>query len=248
MPFTRLDEKVNVVHFVNMPHEPSRVEVKRDARTSAILDEAMRILEKEGLDGLTMGVLAKALGVVPAALYRYFPSKDALLSALQRRAITVVHERMREALVLIEQKTARLAPDAASLTKVLGVAVLYLDLPRSEPQTHFLLALLVGDPRPLLSPAEGRRTAPVLMALLSDVDSLFREAAETRALDAGDSFERTLAFWAVLQGTLALEKARRIAPNLPNPRRVAADAVTAMLTGWGATPRTLALARKKTLP
>lgn len=231
-----------------MHHEPSRVERKRDARTSAILGEAMRILEAEGLDALTLGRLAKSLDVVPAALYRYFPSKDALLSALQRRAITLVHERMREALALIEQKTARLAPDAASLTKVLGVAVLYLDLPRSEPQTHFLLAVLVGDPRPFLSPAEGRRTAPVLMALLSDVDALFREAAETRALDAGDSFERTLTFWAILQGTLALEKARRIAPNLPDPRKIAGDAVAAILIGWGANPRTLALARKKTLP
>lgn len=239
---------MNVVHFVNVPHKPSRVQVKRDARTSVILDEAMRILEKEGIDGLTMGVLARRLEVVPAALYRYFPSKDALLSAMQRRAITVVHERMREALMLIEHKTARMEGDAAALTKILGVAVLYLDLPRSEPQTHFLLAVLVGDPRPFLSPAEGKRTAPVLMTLLSDVDSFFREAAETRALDAGDSFERTLAFWAVLQGTLALHKARRIAPNLPDPRQIAGEAVSAMLLGWGAKPRTLALARKKTLP
>lgn len=227
--------------------QPGRVQAKRNARASAILDMAMRILEKEGLDALTMGVLAKALHVVPAALYRYFPSKDALLSALQRRAITTVHERMREALLLIEQKATKMTPDAASLTRILGIAVLYLDLPRSDPQTQFLLALLVGDPRQLLSPAEGKRTAPVLMTLLSDVDSLFREAAETRALDVGDSFERTLAFWAVLQGTLALEKARRIAPNLPNPRKVAGDAVAAMLIGWGAKPRTLALARKKTL-
>jgi AcrR family transcriptional regulator len=238
---------VNVVHFVYVPHKLGRVEQKRETRTAAILDQAMNVLEADGLDALTMGRLAASLDVVPTALYRYFPSKDALLSALQRRAIGLVHTRMREALALIAQRTKRMPPDAACLAKVLGVAVLYLDLPRSEPQTHFLLAVLVGDPRPLLSPAEGKRTAPVLLALLAEVEALFREAVDTRALDSGDSLERTLAFWAVLQGTLALEKARRIAKTLPDPSGVAMDAVAALLVAWGAARRTVALARKKTI-
>jgi AcrR family transcriptional regulator len=238
---------VNAIHFVNMVHKTGPVQRKRDARTSVILDEAMKILEVEGLDGLTLGRLAQSLGVVTTALYRYFPSKDAILAALQRRAVGLIHARVTDALVLIGQRTERMPPDAAILTKMLGVAVLYLDLPRTEPQTHYLLAILVGDPRPLLSPAEGKRTAPVLLALLADVEALFEEAVERRALAKGDSLERTLAFWALLQGTLALEKARRIAPSLPSPSRVATDAVAAMLVGWGADRRTVALARKKVL-
>jgi AcrR family transcriptional regulator len=227
-----------------MHHELSRVERKRDARTSAILDEAMRILTAEGLDALTLGRLARSLDVVPAALYRYFESKDALLAALQRRAVALIHTRMREALVRLEPRTRKLAPDAAILAKILGVAELYLSLPRTEPQTHFLVALLVGDPRPLLSDEEGKRTAPLLLALLGDVDALFREATDARALAKGDSFERTLAFWAVLQGTLALEKARRIAPALPPAKIVATDAVAAMLVGWGAESSALRRARR----
>ena len=111
---------------------------------------------------------------------------------------------------------------------------MYLSLPRTEPQTYFLVALLVGDPRPLLSKQEGKQTAPLLLALLADVDALFREANETGALDKGDSFERTVAFWAVLHGTLAVEKIRRIAPSVPSASDVAIEAISAMLSGWGA--------------
>jgi AcrR family transcriptional regulator len=226
-----------------MHHEPSRVERKRDARTSAILDEAMQILTAEGLDALTLGRLARSLDVVPAALYRYFDSKDAILSALQRRSIALIHERMRELHRSLDERAKRSAPDLLILTKLRGTADFYLALPKTEPETFFLVALLVGDPRPLLSMVEGARTAPLLLALLGDVDALFRAATGERALAKGDSFERTLAFWAVLQGTLALEKARRIAPALPSARTVAMAAIAAMFEGWGADP---ALVRRAT--
>ena len=217
-----------------MNHEPSRVERKRDARTSAILDEAMGILASEGLDALTLGRLARALDVVPAALYRYFDSKDALLAALQRRAVALIHERMREAHAALDERLERTTPDVAALAKLLGTAEFYLALPKTEPETFFLVALLVGDPRPLLSIEEGKRTAPLLLALLADVDALFRTAVDTLAIAKGESFERTLAFWAVLQGALALQKARRIAPALPSADDVAIGAIGSMLTGWGA--------------
>lgn len=223
---------------------PSRVERKRDARASAILDEAMAILAADGLDALTLGRIARSLDVVPAALYRYFDSKDALLAALQRRAVGVIHDRLRETLRAEDERTRRAAPDVAALAKLLAAARFYLDLPRTEPQTFFLVALLVGDPRPLLSDEEGRRTAPLLLGLLADVDALFRAAAETRALAKGESMERTLAFWAVLQGALSLAKARRIAPALPSAADVAGGAVAAMLAGWGASADRLRRARR----
>lgn len=219
-----------------MHHEPSRVERKRDARTSAILDEAMRILTAEGIEALTLGRLARSLDVVPAALYRYFDSKDALLSALQRRAVARIHARMRERLASLDARGA--------LAKLLGIAKVYLSLPRTEPETHFLVSLLVGDPRPLMSEEEAKETAPLLRAILGDVDALFREASDTRALAKGDSFQRTLAFWAVLQGSFALEKVRRIAPELPPANVVALDAVTALLAGWGAEATTIRRARR----
>lgn len=43
---------------------------------------AMGFVDEHGLDALTMRSLGDLLGVDPTALYRHFPSKDALLSAM----------------------------------------------------------------------------------------------------------------------------------------------------------------------
>jgi AcrR family transcriptional regulator len=54
-----------------------RAELTRD-----IKDEARRQLATAGADGLSMRAVARQLGMVSSALYRYFPSRDDLLTAL----------------------------------------------------------------------------------------------------------------------------------------------------------------------
>lgn len=55
----------------------ARIEV-----TAAIKDEARRQLADEGAAKLSLRAVARELGMVSSALYRYFPSRDDLLTAL----------------------------------------------------------------------------------------------------------------------------------------------------------------------
>ncbi|MFF4103151.1 TetR/AcrR family transcriptional regulator [Streptomyces sp. NPDC001903] len=57
--------------------ERARIEV-----TAAIKDEARRMLVAEGAAKLSLRAVARELGMVSSALYRYFPSRDELLTAL----------------------------------------------------------------------------------------------------------------------------------------------------------------------
>ncbi len=50
--------------------------------TTAIKDEARRQLAAEGAAKLSLRAVARELGMVSSALYRYFPSRDDLLTAL----------------------------------------------------------------------------------------------------------------------------------------------------------------------
>lgn len=229
-----------VIHETSSP----RVAKKREIRTEAILDEAMKLLASEGLDRLTLGRLAEALGYVPAALYRYFASKDALLAALQRRAVVAIDAAVQVALADVDVRTKQAPPDVARLAALLEAARVYVHLPETHPEEWFLVAILLGDPRLLLSSEESLRTAPLLGALLGAVRARFDAAVEASALAEGDATTRTLAFWATLQGALTLAKARRIAPDLPDAPTVAGVALTAMLRGWGAPEPALARAQK----
>lgn len=54
----------------------------RDEVTAAIKEEARRQLAREGAAKLSLRAVARELGMVSSALYRYFPSRDELLTAL----------------------------------------------------------------------------------------------------------------------------------------------------------------------
>ena len=54
-------------------------------RKANVVDGALTLLDTEGLDGLTMRKLGAALHVRAGALYRHFPSKEALLDAMAEK-------------------------------------------------------------------------------------------------------------------------------------------------------------------
>jgi AcrR family transcriptional regulator len=59
---------------------------KRSANTVAVIVEAAaRILEQHGFEGFNTNAIAEKAGVSIGSLYQYFPSKNALLSALMER-------------------------------------------------------------------------------------------------------------------------------------------------------------------
>lgn len=230
---------------------------RREVRTEAVLDVASRIVAAEGLEGLTLGKVAGELDLVGPALYRYFASKDALVAALQRRAIGVVLARLRARADELEPRLARLEPAVASLARLVGLARAYLALPEVEPEAWPLLATMLGDPRRLLSDVEARQGVPLVLAFVQDTERLVTAAAREGALSKGDGLERTLSLWATLHGALALDKLLRL-PSVPSREGASAAArrgaalgeatVTTLLRGWGAEPTSLARARRALEP
>ena len=55
---------------------------KGERTRAAILDEALRIVSKAGLDGLTIGTLADATGMSKSGLFAHFGSREELLLAV----------------------------------------------------------------------------------------------------------------------------------------------------------------------
>ncbi len=61
---------------------------------SRILDEAMRIASRDGLEGLTIGVLAKALQLSKSGLFVHFGSREALQIAVLEHTLERFKERV----------------------------------------------------------------------------------------------------------------------------------------------------------
>jgi AcrR family transcriptional regulator len=111
---------------------PGRRERKRQARIDGILSTAMGLVMQEGLEACTIHRLAKELDLAVGALYRYFPSKGAIIAALELRVINDYKVELNEALEEGEKLTDGLAPIAQRLFPLVQAAWEYERLARVE--------------------------------------------------------------------------------------------------------------------
>jgi AcrR family transcriptional regulator len=75
---------------------PDRRARRREQTRSEILDHALQIMTEDGVAGLTMASLARAMDIRPPSLYKYYPSLLAVYDALFRRGQLANLEALRE--------------------------------------------------------------------------------------------------------------------------------------------------------
>jgi AcrR family transcriptional regulator len=101
------------------------------ATVDALLSATARILVKEGYDRASTNKVAEAAGVSIGSLYQYFPSKEALVSAVIERHMAEMMELVRTSLVRVAAMP--LAAAARELVRVM------IDAHRIEPKLHRVL-------------------------------------------------------------------------------------------------------------
>lgn len=120
--------------LVPLPHAARKRPRQARARVTvdAILEATARVLVAEGYEGTNTNRVAEVAGVSIGSLYQYFPSKQALVSALVERHVREIMDLL--AAGLMNAATMNL-PDA--IRKLVQVM---LDVHRVEPELHRVLA------------------------------------------------------------------------------------------------------------
>jgi AcrR family transcriptional regulator len=218
-------------------HSP-RVARKRRARMQSILAAALEVAREEGRDALTLQRVAERLDVTPAALYRYFASKDALVAELQRSVITWLAEETRgriDAAASFARDT-ELETGERALLNVLVTALTFEHFARTAPVEFGLLSMHLSAPEFALPEREALQVFRAAWSSLEDLAGHIETAAAHGALSSGEARDRALALWAGLQGVVQTRKLARSAAGRIDPTRIALGLVTSLLEGWGADP------------
>jgi AcrR family transcriptional regulator len=142
------------------PAPPStRRERVRQATTQEITAVARDLVAREGSAGLNLRAVARSLGMAPSALYRYFPSRDALLTTLIVEAYDAVG-------LAVEQAIERGGPQGCGA--ILGCVHAFRQWALDHPHEY---GLIYGTPVPgyeapddVLTPA--MRTPDAMLGLL----------------------------------------------------------------------------------
>ncbi|MFF4564986.1 TetR/AcrR family transcriptional regulator [Streptomyces sp. NPDC001435] len=142
----------------------ARIEV-----TAAIKDEARRQLAAQGAAKLSLRAVARELGMVSSALYRYFPSRDDLLTAL----IIDAYDSLGEA----AEAAAAEVRDAAPAERWVAVCEAVRRWALTHPHEY---ALIYGSPVPGYSAPEA--TVPPASRVGVLLIGIVREAYERRGV------------------------------------------------------------------
>jgi AcrR family transcriptional regulator len=160
-----------------------------------ILSAAKTVLEREGIDGLTIRRVAQRAQLSPMALYRHFADKDALLNAL-----------MADGLAAWEKIVGGIrARDPLEWLEALGEA--YLDFALAQPH-RFDAAFFLPAPAARRFPddfAAGR--SPAIAMIMTHIE---QAKAEGRLRDR-PALEIALAGSAFGQGFVSMHRANRFA-------------------------------------
>lgn len=165
---------------------PTRAEA-RLLQIGRIKSTSRRLITEKGASGLSLREVAREMGVVSSALYRYFPTRDDLLSAL---IVDAYND-----LGMAAERAAQRSPRDDPRRRMHAAASAVRKWAKSKPHEY---ALLYGSPVPgyeapqfTVEPAS--RVAVVLSTIVADAwrttsakknDDSMKGMLETRTLDA----------------------------------------------------------------
>jgi AcrR family transcriptional regulator len=161
---------------------------KTNAQT--ILHEAVRQVECSGLPNLNMRALAARLDITPRALYRYFPDRTALETAIAEARLhrlsqdierSIRKKKGRDALVASAQAYLGFARSSRHL-----YAVTMMELRETESLAragHALWALVVGHAEILTGPSLAQQAALALWAFLHGFAQLEEKLGKAKPKD-----------------------------------------------------------------
>ena len=205
----------------------TRVNAPRTARERAraeltweIKEEAKRQLAATGADGLSLRAVARALGMVSSALYRYYPSRDELLTALIIDAYNALGEAAEQAIALPAGADA--AGGAAARARWVAACYAIRDWARANPHEY---ALIYGSPVPGYR-APQATVGPAARVPLAFVGLLVSAAASGELTSREPGWEESLR----VDGELAVQAAS-LATALQTPD-VPPDALVRCVIAW----------------
>ena len=203
-----------------------------------ILSSALDLACEGGLDNLTLHALAARMDRSVAAVYRYYPSKEAVVRELQRLVATHIRLLNLDASARIDAwaEKRKLGEGERALARLIGYAQTYEMFAKAAPAEFGLVTHYLGSSRHELPERDVQAVFDVARETLDMLAADFARAASANALSPGDAQERTLIHWGALQGVIQLLKFTRRGGAWGPAENLADTTMRSLLAGWGADP------------
>ncbi|TDR90171.1 TetR/AcrR family transcriptional regulator [Enterovirga rhinocerotis] len=187
----------------------------------ALVDAARRFIAERGIGGFTLADAAKLVGVTPAALYRHFRGREALVQEVAFRGFDQLAERLARAL----------SGSGTPLERFTRMGEAYLDFAEKEPGYYAAMFAAPSEETAGAAPPApwGQPRSPFGM-LVESLGKAFPDG-----FGAVDPRFVALEVWALAHGLATLDAARMLprGPGLPGKHELLRAGVLAVIHGTG---------------
>ena len=157
--------------------------MRRERTRASILREAMVLMEESGIEGIGIRELARRLDYSPAALYRYFPRHEDIVSTLATDSMAMLYEHLAG------------ATENADQDPLVALGEAYVRFAESEPVRFRLLFVHLPSRRTSLEEPASQRS-PYTIVLEAVRDAL-AEGRIAQDLDPGNA---AYTLWSLVHG------------------------------------------------
>jgi AcrR family transcriptional regulator len=185
----------------------------------ALVEAARRFIAERGLSGFTLVDAAKLVGVTPAALYRHFRGREALVAEVAYRGFSQLAERLARAL----------KGSGTPIERFTRMGEAYLTFAEQEPGYYAAMfsAAATAAEAPI-PPTPGPAPETAFDLLVTALETVFPEGFGT----VGPRFV-ALEVWALSHGIAMLDAAGQLprGPGMPNKHELLRAGVLALVHG-----------------
>lgn len=189
----------------------------RKERMNRLHQAARRHIAKKGVQGLQLKDLARELGYTSPALYRYYPSKEALVVDLQKETLRMMHQALCRLLTHFES--------SSPLVKLILCTRFYIGYSTLSPASFALNNSVFSSTSVILS---GEHRDSIIHAMKEILLLIQEQFNQLPVKDKTSTFTRTLCLWSSLHGVLLTQKYHGDF-DIPSPDHL----VSTLLLGWG---------------
>ena len=171
----------------------ARKERDRQRMRREILDKAMELFVQKGFESVSMRAIAEGIEYSPAAIYRYFNSKDEILHAL--------HEEGFQIFIRFLEKSANIDDP---MKRLVQMGQDYLAFADEYPEYYELMFI---SNAPMKDHSNEWPSGDRAFSILHDV---VRQAIDSGQLDFTDSVIGALSIWSMTHGIVSLKLRNRM--------------------------------------
>ncbi|PCJ67995.1 MAG: hypothetical protein COA62_15265 [Rhodobiaceae bacterium] len=217
------------------------VTLNRSRKMREILGVALDLACDGGLDNLTLHRLAGRMKRSVAAVYRYFPSREAVISELQRLIATHINLIANDAQARVAtwaSKQDDLNPGDRALAAILARTLAYGIYAEATPDELGMVTRYLSTPDKMLPERDATHVFEIVSDSLDDLTAAIAHAQTHKMLTPADPHDRAVMLWAALQGSIDVLRVVQRGGRSPHTN-LTRHMIETLMVGWGADHATL---------